>query len=43
VRIKDNDLGTYSNYRIIGIQGVYEPGSFIQTLELREITENEAL
>jgi hypothetical protein len=42
VRIKDNDLGTYKNYRLIGIQGVYEPGSFIQNLTLREVTSNES-
>lgn len=43
IRIKDMDLNTYKNYRLIGIQGVFEPGSFVQTLTLREITSNEAL
>lgn len=43
IRIKDHDLGTYKNYRLIGIQGVFELGSFIQTLTLREITSNETL
>lgn len=43
VRVKDNDLGIYNNYRLIGIQGVFEPGSFTQTLTLREITESEKL
>lgn len=43
VRVKDQDLNTYTNYRVIGIQGVFEPGSFTQTLSLREIISNEAL
>lgn len=43
VRVKDNDMATYTNYRIIGIQGVFEPGSFTQILTLRQITSNEAL
>lgn len=43
VRVKDNDLNTYSNYRIIGIQGVFEPGSFTQILTLRQISSNETL
>jgi hypothetical protein len=43
IRVKDMDLGTYKNYRLIGIQGVFEPGSFIQILTLREITDNESL
>lgn len=41
IRVKDMDLDTYKNYRLIGIQGVFEPGSFIQTLTLREITSAE--
>lgn len=41
IRIKDQDLGTYKNYRLIGLQGVFEPGSFVQILTLREITSNE--
>lgn len=43
IRVKDMDLDTYKNYRLIGIQGVFEPGSFVQTLTLRAITSNEAL
>lgn len=43
VRVKDQDLGTTKNYRVIGIQGVFEPGVFTQTLTLREITGNELL
>jgi hypothetical protein len=43
VRVKDQDLNTYFNYRVIGIQGRYEPGSFTQTLELRLIASNEVL
>jgi len=43
IRIKDMDLNTYKNYRLVGIQGVFEPGSFVQTLTLRRITSNEAL
>lgn len=43
IKVKDQDLGTYTNYRLVGIQGVFEPGSFIQTLRLREITSNESL
>jgi hypothetical protein len=43
IRVKDLDLGTYKNYRLIGIQGVFEPGRFEQTLTLREITSAEAL
>lgn len=41
VRVKDQDLNTYLNYRIVGIQGVFEPGSFIQTLSLRKISSDE--
>ncbi len=43
INVKDQDLGTFTEYRLIGIQGVYEPGSFIQTLRLRKITANELL
>jgi len=43
IRVKDQDLDVYTNYRIISIQGVFEAGSFTQTLRLREITSNEAL
>jgi len=43
IKIKDNDLNTYEEYRLIGIQGVFEPGSFTQTLTLRKITSAENL
>lgn len=43
ISVKDMDLGTYKDYRLIGIQGVFEPGSFTQTLTLREITGAEIL
>lgn len=43
ILIQEPDLKTYKNYRLIAIQGVFEPGSFIQTLTLREITPNEIL
>lgn len=37
VTVEDPDLGTSKNYRVIGIQGVFDAGGFIQTLRLREI------
>lgn len=43
VRVKDQDLGTYTEYRVTGIQGVWEPSLFTQTLTLRNITSREAL
>lgn len=43
VRVKDPDLLTYNNYRIIGIAGVFEPGLFTQTLTLRLITSAETI
>lgn len=43
VRVKDMDLNTYTNYRIVGIQGIFEPSTFVQILQLREITEAETL
>ena len=43
VKVKDQDLDTYTNYRVIRIQGVYEAGKFTQNLTLRKITSNEAL
>lgn len=43
IRVKDMDLGTYKNYRLMGIQGNYESGGFTQKLTLREITVREAL
>lgn len=42
VRVKDMDLGTYANYRVIGIQGIFEPGSFTQILTIRQITDMES-
>lgn len=41
VRVYDMDLGQYTQYRIIGIAGVLDGGSFTQTLTLRLITTNE--
>lgn len=41
VKVKDQDLDTYTEYRVIAIQGVFEGGSFIQTLQVRKITDNE--
>lgn len=43
VRVKDQDMDTYKNYRVMRIQGVLEGGGFQQTLTLREITSNETL
>lgn len=43
IKVKDMDLNTYKNYRLIGIQGIFEIGLFIQILTLREITINESL
>lgn len=43
VRVYDRDISAYKNYRVIRIQGILEGGSFIQTLYLRLITNNEAL
>lgn len=43
IRVKDMDLNTYREYRLIGIQGIFEPGSFVQILTLREVTEAELL
>lgn len=43
VRVYDQDIATYENYRVISIQGKYENGSFIQVLRLREISSNEQL
>jgi hypothetical protein len=43
IRVKDMDMNTYRNYRLTGIQGVFEAGSFTQALTLREITGAEVL
>jgi len=42
IKVRDQDLNTYTEYRLIGIQGVFEAGSFTQTLRLRKITSAEA-
>ncbi len=42
VRVKDQDLATYTNYRVIAIRGIFESGGFTQTLNLRKITALEA-
>lgn len=42
VRVKDQDLGTYTNYRVMRIEGKLSPGEFLQWLTLREITTTEA-
>jgi hypothetical protein len=41
VRVYDQDLGTYKNYRVMKIRGQMTPGSFEQTITLREITTGE--
>lgn len=41
VRVKDIDLGTYSEYRIMRIQGELGDGLFTQLLTLRKITASE--
>jgi hypothetical protein len=43
ISVKDMDLNTYKNYRLIGIQGIFEPGSFTQIITLREVTVAELL
>lgn len=43
VSVHDPDTNIYTDYRLVGIQGVFEPGSFLQTLTLRKITANEIL
>lgn len=41
VRVKDQDLGTYTNYRVMRIQGSLMNGYFQQKLYLREVTTSE--
>lgn len=41
VRLKEPDLLTYTNYRVVRIQGVLEEGLFYQDLTLREVTTSE--
>lgn len=43
VRVKDPDTNMYTNYRVIGIQGVLDQGGFVQTLRIRQVTDNESL
>lgn len=43
VSVYDQDVATYTNYRVIGIQGIYEAGGFTQVLRLREISSAEQL
>ena len=40
--VYDRDLGTYKLYRIMGIQGIFQTGEFLQYLTLREVTSYEA-
>jgi len=40
VRVKDQDLGTYKNYRVMRIVGKLDTG-FTQDLYLREVTDDE--
>lgn len=42
IQVYDRDLATYKNYRVMGIQGTYALGEFLQWLTLREITTYEA-
>ncbi len=41
VRVKDQDLDEYLNYRVMKIQGILDSGSFIQNLYLRKVHDNE--
>lgn len=43
ITVKDQDTNLSIDYRLIGIQGILEGGSFIQKLRLRKVTSNEAL
>jgi hypothetical protein len=43
VRVHDQDIDTYLNYRVLGIQGIYEAGTFTQVLRLREVSSSEQL
>lgn len=42
VNVFDRDLGTYKVYRVMGIQGVYNLGEFLQYVTLREVSVGEA-
>jgi len=42
VNVYDRDLGTYKEYRVMGIHGQLKPGEFLQWLTLREVTDKEA-
>ena len=41
IRVKDQDLNTYTNYRVMRIIGQLDTGGFVQELYLREITPEE--
>lgn len=42
VSVKDPDLGVYKSYRVMGIKGTMDlGGGFMQTLELRELSDSE--
>lgn len=43
ITVRDPDLNTTKEYRIIGIQGVLEGGGFTQTLRVREVTSAEGI
>lgn len=42
VRVKDPELGTYKDYRVMRIQGSFDNGLFTQVLTLREVVTGEA-
>ena len=41
ISVYDQDLGTYKEYRVMRIQGIYSLGEFLQYLTIREITAGE--
>ncbi len=41
--VYDQDINTYTNYRVLGLQGIYEAGTFTQVVRLRKVTSNEVL
>ena len=43
VSVEEPDLHTFTSYRIVGIQGIFDVASFTQVLTLREVTANENL
>ena len=42
VRVYDQDLSEYKNYRVMRIQGIMALGGFEQVLTLREVTDEES-